>query len=99
MFKRLVDIGTPVTFDFEGRPLTAQAGDSLASALLANGVLDFRQAPEDGTVRGPHCMIGNCFECLVEVEGLGTRQACRERVRDGLKVRRHSGRPVPGEQP
>ncbi|MDR3465820.1 MAG: sarcosine oxidase subunit alpha family protein [Xanthobacteraceae bacterium] len=34
----LVDRSTPVSFSFDGKPFTGFAGDTLASALLANGV-------------------------------------------------------------
>jgi predicted molibdopterin-dependent oxidoreductase YjgC len=103
MFKRLRPIHRPVTIDFEGQAITAEAGESLAAALLAAGITGFRRAGEDGSLRGPLCMIGNCFDCLVWIEGLGSRQACRERVRPGLKLRAHPGLPtaedllVPGE--
>ena len=33
-----IDRGTPVTFTFDGRTYNGFAGDTLASALLANGV-------------------------------------------------------------
>lgn len=94
MFKRLTPVTAPVTLEFEGQAITAQAGESLAAALLAAGVTRFRHAAEDGSQRGPLCMIGNCFECLVWIEGLGSRQACRERVREGLRLRAHPGLPT-----
>ncbi|MCW5604968.1 MAG: (2Fe-2S)-binding protein, partial [Burkholderiales bacterium] len=34
----LIDRGKPLSFRFNGRELQGYAGDSLASALLANGV-------------------------------------------------------------
>jgi len=34
---RLIDRGAPLRFSFDGRPMTGYAGDTLASALLANG--------------------------------------------------------------
>ncbi|ATE64220.1 sarcosine oxidase subunit alpha family protein [Rhizorhabdus dicambivorans] len=36
--KGRIDRGRPVSFSFDGRRMTAYAGDTLASALLANGV-------------------------------------------------------------
>ncbi|MEM7219707.1 MAG: sarcosine oxidase subunit alpha family protein [Pseudomonadota bacterium] len=35
---RLIDRTRPITFSFNGKPYTGYAGDTLASALLANGV-------------------------------------------------------------
>lgn len=97
MFRRSAAIRHPVVLHFEGAEIEAEAGETVAAALLAAGIRAFREAPEDGSARGPLCMIGNCFECLVEIEGLGSRQACRERVREGLRIARHSGRPDPRE--
>jgi predicted molibdopterin-dependent oxidoreductase YjgC len=33
-------------------------------------------------------MMGACYECIVEIEGLGARQACLTEATDGLRVRR-----------
>ena len=33
-----IDRGQPLRFSFDGRPMSGFAGDSVASALLANGV-------------------------------------------------------------
>ncbi|MCP4070744.1 MAG: (2Fe-2S)-binding protein [Hyphomicrobiales bacterium] len=92
MFKRIGKNEQQVTFEFLHRTVIAREGDTIAAALLAAGILEFRQAPEDQSRRGPYCMIGNCFECLVQIEGLGSRQACRERVRNGMRVKPHRGR-------
>ena len=34
-----IDAATPLKFKFDGKSYTGQQGDTLASALLANGVL------------------------------------------------------------
>jgi NADH dehydrogenase/NADH:ubiquinone oxidoreductase subunit G len=36
-------------------------------------------------------MIGNCFDCLVEIDGETNLQACLVTVRDGMRIRSHSG--------
>lgn len=80
-----------VVFTFEGGSLTAETGDSVASALLAAGETVFRTTPVSGTGRGPFCMMGVCFECLVEIDGVPNRQACMTPVRSGMTVRRQRG--------
>ena len=92
MFRRLPEsaAGT-ITFDFEGRTFEACAGDTVAAALLANGVLVFRSTPVSGAPRGPWCLIGNCHECLVEIDGEPNRQACMVEARAGMRVRRQRG--------
>ena len=97
MFRRLPDAGGVIAFDFEGTTFEARAGDSVAAALLANRVLVFRTTPVSGASRGPWCLIGNCHECLVEIDGEPNRQACLVEARAGMRVRRqHGARGVEG---
>ena len=92
MFRRLPDpAGAGIIFDFEGTAFEAREGDSVAAALLANGVLVFRTTPVSGTPRGPWCLIGECHECLVEIDGEPNRQACMVEVRANMRVRRQHG--------
>ena len=91
MFKRLQPITDPVEFEFEGETITASTGETLAAALLAAGIVALRETAADGEARGPWCMIGNCFECLVEIDGEPNRQACLVEVRAGMSVRRQRG--------
>lgn len=93
MFRRAEKPADPVVITFEGRPVEAERGETVAAALLAAGVRAFRVSAEDGGPRAPLCMIGNCFDCMVWIEGLGGRQACREYVREGMVIRRHPGLP------
>jgi len=91
MFQRLSEPQDPVTFDFEGETVTAEAGDTVAAALLAHGIGHTRSAVVSGARRAPHCLIGACFECLVEIDGRPNRQACLTTVRAGMHVRRQDG--------
>ena len=91
MFKRLLTIDKPIEIYFENRLISAQQGDSVAAALLAAGVVAFRKIELSDELRGPYCMIGNCFECLVEIDGRANLQACQHRVQDGMKIRLQRG--------
>ncbi len=91
MFRRISPSGPPVGLTVDGAPVTAAAGDSVAAAMLLAGHLGFRRSAIDGTDRGPHCLIGNCFDCLVEIDGVPNRQACLTPVRGGMAVRRQFG--------
>ncbi len=91
MFRRLPDVAGVFTFDFEGTAFEACDGDSVAAALLANGILVFRATPVSGSPRGPWCLIGDCHECLVEIDGVPNRQACMIEARAGMRVRRQRG--------
>ena len=92
MFQQRTNLSEPVTFSFEGRQLTANRRDTLAAALLGCGIIDFRRAVVSNTPRAPFCMIGNCYECLVEVEGKGLVQACLAEVSEGMRVNMGSPR-------
>ncbi len=74
-----------VTVRLDGADLSLPAGANLAAALLAAGVPVFRHTPVSGAPRGPFCMMGACFDCLVEVDGV-TRQACLLTVEEGLEI-------------
>jgi predicted molibdopterin-dependent oxidoreductase YjgC len=76
---------------FEGEELSAYRGDTVAAALLAGDHWQFRTTPVSGAPRGPFCMMGVCFECLVEIDGVANRQACMTEVRDGMRIKRQSG--------
>ena len=96
MFKRLQPVTDAVEFEFEGETITARAGETLAAALLVAGIVALRETATEGEARGPWCMIGNCFECRVEIDGRPNQQACLQRVRAGMRVRRQRGRMVAG---
>lgn len=78
-------------FSFEGQVVDFADGDSVAAALLAHGVAVFRESAVSGAARGPWCLMGVCFDCLVEIDGVGSRQACLEAAVDGMVVRRMRG--------
>ncbi|MCW3474090.1 (2Fe-2S)-binding protein [Limobrevibacterium gyesilva] len=91
MFRRLEDARADISFSFEGREVTARPGDSVAAALLAAGLRSFRATPVSGAPRAPWCMMGACFDCLVEIDGVASRQACMTQVAPGMRVRRQRG--------
>ena len=94
IFKRLPEAdGNPVTISFNGRPVPAREGDTVAAALIAAGHPASRSTAVSGAVRGPFCMMGACFECLVEIDGVANRQACMVQVRDGMRVNWMEGPP------
>ena len=80
-----------VTVRFEDQPICVPAGLSIAAALLLKGAGPFRTTPVTQSPRAPYCMMGVCFECLVEVDGKPSRQACLTTVRDGMVIRRQQG--------
>jgi len=76
---------------FNDQPLNVPSGRSVAAALLAAGVQRFRATPVSGAPRAPYCMMGACFECLVEIDGVPSRQSCLVSVRDGMRIHSQEG--------
>lgn len=83
----------------EGRLVAAREGETLAVALLKDDVVPLRRTPVSGQPRAPLCLMGVCFDCLVEVDGVQNVQSCMVPVRAGMQVRlpngaRRSGAPT-----
>jgi predicted molibdopterin-dependent oxidoreductase YjgC len=91
MFRRLAPISDPLSFKFEGLALSAEKGERVAMALLASGIESCRDSVVHGRPRGPYCLMGACFECLVVIDGVPSRQGCQVEVREGMVITRQSG--------
>lgn len=92
MFKRLADAGTAVALTVDGKPVRARSGDTVAAALLAAGIDRCRTTPVTGAPRLPYCLMGVCFDCLVTIDGVGSRQACLVPVHEGMTVETQIGK-------
>lgn len=68
----------------DGRALRASRGQTVASALLAAGIVAFRRSPSGGP-RGAFCMMGACQECAILIGGRIAR-ACQTEAVDGMRV-------------
>jgi len=79
--------GPELRFTFDGQPVTAFAGETLAAALLAAGVPAFGTTRLDAP-RLPFCNMGTCFDCAVCVDGRPLVRACLTDVREGMTVTR-----------
>ena len=92
MFKRIIENaeGT-VEIEIEGKTVTVPAGETVAAAVLAEGLIEIRTTPVSGKSRAPFCMMGVCFDCLMEIDGQPNRQACMTRVEQGMRIRRQHG--------
>ena len=75
-----------VSFTFDGRCLSAFAGEMVAAARLAHGIRGLRTTDHGRAPRGLYCAIGHCFECQVTVDGGPLVRACLTPVRDGMEV-------------
>ncbi len=80
----------PLSFNFNGEPLQAHPGETIAAALAAAGRPACRLTRNDAA-RGPFCGMGACHDCLVTADG-DTVRACLTPVTAGMAVATHTPR-------
>jgi len=80
-------------FYWQGRAMQAREGETIGSALFANGVRIFGHHHKDGAPQGIFCANGQCAQCLVMADGLPVK-ACMTSVRPGMRVEPLDGLPT-----
>jgi predicted molibdopterin-dependent oxidoreductase YjgC len=80
-----------VSFTFDGEPMRAQDGQTIAAALMADGIVWWRTTRFGERSRGVLCGIGACYDCLLTLNGEPNVRACVTRVEPGDDVRRQDG--------
>ena len=85
--------GPELSFLFEGKPMTARKGDTVASALFRNGVRVFGRSSKYHRPRGYRCGMGHCSACAMRVDGLPGVRTCVTPVREGMTVAREHAWP------
>lgn len=83
------------SFKFDGKTYEAQAGDTIASALLAHGIRQLRVHEKSSNPRGIYCNIGHCMECRVTVNDESNVRACLTEVKPGMEVESGKAQPEP----
>ena len=80
-----VERGQPIRFFFDGKPIDAFQGETVATALRASGILELRRSPRTAAPRGSFCWMGLCQECTVVADSV-RRPACRLDVAEGMVI-------------
>ena len=88
MFKLLDELAPRVVVTLDGAEVSVPEGVSVAAALLSLNDMPTRNTAVSGAPRAPFCMMGVCFECLVEIDGEANQRACQRPVEDGMVLRR-----------
>ena len=106
MFRKRTDspaatVAPPIAVEVEGRTVLVPEGASAAAAVLVAGLPSIRDTPvapgqgrgpqAHGSERAPYCMMGVCFDCLAEIDGVPNRQSCMVTARPGMRIRRQRG--------
>lgn len=76
--------GEEIEIIFDGKPLKAFKGETIAAALMASGHLVTRTI--DDQPLGVYCNIGVCHSCLMTVDGLKSVRICKTLVTENCKV-------------
>lgn len=82
-----IDRKTRLNFSFDGRAMTGLGGDSIASALLAQGQWIMSRSFKYHRPRGPLTMAGQDSNTLVQIGAEPNVRADRRALRDGIAVR------------
>jgi hypothetical protein len=89
MFRRRPDEPQPtIAITVEGRTVMIPAGAAAAAAVLAAGFDSIRETPVKGCERAPYCMMGICFDCIAQIDGVANRQSCMIEARQGMRINR-----------
>jgi sarcosine oxidase, subunit alpha len=97
-----IDRSRSLTFHFDGQAYVAHPGDTLSSALLANGVRIVARGPYTGRPRGTYGIGAEEPNAFVQVDsgpGEPMVRATQLEVYDGLVARSLAGKGQLGEEP
>lgn len=91
---RIIDhpiLGTPekkelVTFFYNGNPMQGYAGEPIAAALKAAGVMVHRYTKKQHRPRGIFCAIGRCTDCVMVVNGKPNIRTCVTPLEANMEV-------------
>lgn len=86
-----IESRTEVPILVDGKTLYARAGETVAAALTANGIRVFRHTAKRNEPRGLFCGIGQCTDCIMEIDGVPNQRTCMTIVREGMAVNTQNG--------
>jgi len=83
-----------IPFTFNGNTLYGLEGDTVASALHANGIKKLSESIHLKRPRGFFCAIGNCASCNMVVNGKPNTRTCITPLEENMVVESQSGKGV-----
>lgn len=87
----VLEKGETVTFTFDGKTVEGCAGDPIAAALKAAGLMVHRYTQKEHKPRGIFCAIGRCTDCVMVVDGVPNVRTCITPLRAGMNVQTQYG--------
>jgi sarcosine oxidase subunit alpha len=88
--RRTRKLERPITITLDGKSIEAEAGVSLAAALVGAGQLALARSSKFHRPRGPHCLRGGCDGCLMRVDGVPNVMTCGVPASHGARVERQN---------
>lgn len=76
--------GKKVHMTFNGEPIVAYEGETIAAALASHGYLTTRSINSEPL--GVFCNIGQCHSCVMTVNDEPSVRICMTLVHDGCKI-------------
>jgi hypothetical protein len=83
--------GQLVTFSLDGKIMEGYAGEPIAVALKANGVMIHRYTQKAHAPRGIFCAIGRCTDCVMIVDGVPNIRTCVTALVSGMSIQTQDG--------
>lgn len=80
-------------FTFDGSPVHALEGDTIAAALTRAGIKTFSRSMKFHRPRGMYCGSGRCNMCSMRVDGIPGVRSCSTLSRPGMTVETERGFP------
>ena len=69
-----------------GEKILARDSEMIASVLMENGYVSFRTTERTGEPRFFYCGIGQCTDCMMEVDGIPGIRTCITPVKAGMII-------------
>lgn len=83
-----------ISFMFDGKEMVGYEGDTIASALVDNGVKVFGYSIKRKRPRGFYCAIGNCASCNMEVDNKVNVRTCITLLKENMEVKTQKNKGV-----
>lgn len=83
--------GKEVTFYYNDKKMQGYAGEPIAAALKAEGIVIHRYTQKEHKPRGIFCAIGRCTDCVMIVNGKPNVRTCVTPLEEGMRVQTQYG--------
>jgi sarcosine oxidase subunit alpha len=80
-----MDSGDKFEIEVDGKSILAYSGQTIAEALLANGLRILRMTRKQSP-RGVYCGMGICYECRMIVNGIPNVRTCMTPATPGCRI-------------